>query len=380
MSNQSSRARAWRTMPALLALGAALAASLVQAGKPIPPAAPPVQYTMTLVPLSNVTGMNNLGDMVDGSTRLYDHSTSLAHDLAGPVNGLLNTPDEGLAYVADLNDAWQITGGFLDSSGVVHAFRCALGYGEDGEIVASALERLPERAGYPFGLPEAINNSGDVAGYVATDINAPGEYRAVLWSSEGGVTELGNVFSRAYDISDRDATSGAVKVAGSLYLRAEQRAFLYDSLSGTMKDLGVLSRRTTSEGFAVNSSGQVAGKSYGGGRTEHSFRYTPGVGMVDLGTLGGSDYGNHAASLNAAGQVVGTAVTRLTNPFSVTGFLYTDANKMLDLARLIANPPASLEYFEPKAINDYPLHAFGQIAGPAYVNGQPAVILLTPDR
>lgn len=386
MSIPSSRVHARRMMMlAVLALGAALAASLVQAGKPGPVA--PVKYTITQVPgISSVTGMNNVGDIVDGGTRLYDHLTGL-HDLTGPVNSLLTSPvnslltgpNPSLTYVADINDAWKITGAFTDSSGVVHGFRCSLKHETTlAVIVADTLEILPKPEG-TWGWPAAINNGGDVVGHIEIR-DTPPECRAVLWPSAGGVIQLATVYSDARNISDADPDQdGAVKVTGFMYRDPDQRAFLYDFASGTTSDLGVLPRRTESEGFAVNSRGQVAGYSQGGGRPTHSFRYTPGVGMVDLGTLGGSDLGNHAASLNAAGQVVGTAVTRITNPFSVTGYLYTDANKMLDLALLISNPPASLKHLEPKVINDYRGHAFGQIAGTATVNGVWGVVLLTPD-
>ena len=58
--------------------------------------------------------------------------------------------------------------------------------------------------------------------------------------------------------------------------------------------------------------------------------------------------------------------------------LYTDANKMIDLMTLITDAPASFGYLEPMAINNYPDHAFGQIAGTAYIDGVTRVVLLTP--
>jgi probable HAF family extracellular repeat protein len=368
-----------RLVVLVLALAAGVSTAIthspLQAGKP---PAPVVTYTIATTPLTNVTGMNSFGDMVDGGTNLYDHATGDPLDLAGPVNRLLATPDEGLAYVADINDAWQITGGIIDSNWVVHAFRCSLRYGGTGALEAGALERLPQPAGYSWCLPAAINSRGDVAGQVQNQDVQPQEDRAVIWPAAGGVIQLTTVFSAATDVSDPDV-NGAVKVTGTMYRSPEQRAFLYDSASGKTTPLGVLSRRTQSFGYSVNSRGQVAGKSNGGGRTEHSFRYTPGVGMVDLGTIGGYDFGNDASAINAAGHVVGTAVTRINNPYSITGFLYTDTTKMLDLAPLITNPPASLKYFEPKVMNNYLGHDFGQIAGTAYVNEQPAVVLLTPN-
>ena len=375
MSIQRLRVHGRRMMLALLALGIALAASQVQAAKPIPPAGPPVKYTATPVPLDNVLGMNNLGDMVDGGAGLYDHFTGDVYDLSTPINALLATADgEVLTNVVDINDSWQVAGAFRGSNGVLHAFRCSIGVA-GGTVTATALEKLPEPAGYPWGLPAAINNPGDVVGQVENSDNPPGEWRAVLWPAEGGVQQLASVFSAAFDVSDTG------KVSGFMYTSPQQHAFLYDPSSGKTSDLGTLPRYPQSFGYAVNNSGQVAGRCYGGGRPVHAFRYTPGVGMVDLGSLAG-DSASQASSINSAAHVVGLSIKDVSKQ---RGFLYTDANKMLDLTTLITNAPAGFS-FRPEAVNDYDVvtgspYKFGQIAGTAYVNGVFAgVFLLTPDR
>jgi probable HAF family extracellular repeat protein len=65
----------------------------------------------------------------------------------------------------------------------------------------------------------------------------------------------------------------------------------------------------------------------------HAFRFTPGVGMFDLGTLGGSSRSlSTPSSINADGDVVGYAY----DPATVTmkGFLYTDRGGMVALGSL----------------------------------------------
>ena len=71
----------------------------------------------------------------------------------------------------------------------------------------------------------------------------------------------------------------------------------------TVTNLGTLGG-VTSEGFAINASGQVAGRAYLANGTAHATRWTNGVAQ-DLGTLGGSF--SNAYGINDAGQVAGDA-------------------------------------------------------------------------
>ncbi len=69
----------------------------------------------------------------------------------------------------------------------------------------------------------------------------------------------------------------------------------------TLTNLGTLGG-LSSEAFAVNASGQVAGRAYLPSGVAHATRWTDGVAQ-DLGTLGGP-YSN-AYGINDAGQVAG---------------------------------------------------------------------------
>ena len=75
------------------------------------------------------------------------------------------------------------------------------------------------------------------------------------------------------------------------------------SLATTFRltDLGTLGG-TSSEGVALNASGQATGFSTTAGGETHAFRWD-GTTMLDLGTLGGAN--SRGRAINASGQVTG---------------------------------------------------------------------------
>jgi probable HAF family extracellular repeat protein len=83
-----------------------------------------------------------------------------------------------------------------------------------------------------------------------------------------------------------------------------------------MVDLGTLSGFTTSAAKAVNVTGQVVGNSAytntTGNAVMHAFSWTQVGGMVDLGTLDGTD--SSAIAVNANGQVAGNVTAGNATP------------------------------------------------------------------
>jgi probable HAF family extracellular repeat protein len=95
------------------------------------------------------------------------------------------------------------------------------------------------------------------------------------------MTDLGTL--PGYRYSEGHAINNAGQVTGYLFnfdRRLPDRAFLYSD--GQMRDLGTLDLGGFSGGAAINDAGQVVGYSNG-----HAFLYSNGQ-MTDLGTLGGA--------------------------------------------------------------------------------------------
>jgi probable HAF family extracellular repeat protein len=107
------------------------------------------------------------------------------------------------------------------------------------------------------------------------------------------------------------------QLAGFFYVAFQHpdHAFFYDT--GTLTDLGTFGG-STSSGYAINSSGQVAGQSDLANGQTHAFLYTGGQ-PQDLGTLGGTS--SSGSLINDAGVVAGTST--LSGSTATAGFIYT---------------------------------------------------------
>jgi probable HAF family extracellular repeat protein len=175
-------------------------------------------------------------------------------------------------------------------------------------------------------IPIWINDRGDIVGASENGNIDPAlafpEFRAVLWE-DGHIIDLGTFGGT---VSIAFAVNSLVQVAGFAlnavpdpfpllgppFLAAapvtQSRAFLWEK--GEMQDLGTLGGPDAAA-FWVNESGQVAGCSLTNSTpnpitltpTAHPFLWTKDDGMIDLGTLGGTD--GCASDLNNRAQVVG---------------------------------------------------------------------------
>jgi probable HAF family extracellular repeat protein len=160
-------------------------------------------------------------------------------------------------------------------------------------------------------MPLAVNDSGQVVGFSSTDITG-GEH-AFSWTPTGGMVDLGTLGGFA---SQALTVNNAGQVLGMYYTACascangsgQEHGFVWTS-SGGMVDLGSLGGGFT-EPDAESANGEVVGESKTAKGAYHAFAWTRTGGMVDLGSLGGLSVG---LGVNDRGDVVGEAFTRTSS-------------------------------------------------------------------
>jgi probable HAF family extracellular repeat protein len=278
---------------------------------------------------------------------------------------------------------------------------------------------VSEILGNERGEATAINDERAIAG---TAILADGSWRAFRYTDEAGFEDLGTLGGTQ---SLANGINGTGDVVGASFIPYNVELHAFRTVGNTLQDLGALlgphSGATIATG--INNAGQVAAVVYGSGPYfffNLALRFTSGIGWEPLGSLGGQ--GSEAAAINASGQVCGMAVTGY-NPYPRRhAFRYTDGIGMVDLTpdrpgALAAamndrgDVVGSFIFGNGDATPDNPYHAFlytdgagledlndaidpstgwvlnyayginnaGQIVGDGQLNGQPRSFKLTKD-
>jgi probable HAF family extracellular repeat protein len=163
----------------------------------------------------------------------------------------------------------------------------------------------------------AINNIGQVAGQ--------SRFGSAFFTGPNGVgiTHTGLDFSAIADIND----SG--QVTGSYFSSSGFRSFITGPGGVGVRDLGTLGGRDSFPN-AINNAGQVAGESETADFHHHAFITGPdGVGIRDLGTLGGDLSSAH--DINDTGEVVGSFTAGGAQHAFITG---PNGMEMRDLGTL----------------------------------------------
>jgi probable HAF family extracellular repeat protein len=224
-----------------------------------------------------------------------------------------------------------------------------------------------------------INDRGQVAGW---SFNRAGDRHAFVWTAAAGMRDIGTLggdFSSGQSINESGQIAGESKIGTGATL-----AFRFTEGAG-MISLGTLSGGTKSSGYGINNSGQVVGESDTGpvvgfprlkgrsfgeiGEGPHAFLWTEGVGMRDLGDLGGGT--SRATAISNNGVVIGWS-TVIDGAFRA--FRWTQAEGMIDLNTLLP-PNSGWVLLEADGVNDN-----GQITGFGLLNGFRHAFRLNPPK
>lgn len=300
---------------------------------------------------SQASDINNFGQVVGSSNIAAENTTT--HAFITGRNGVgmtdLGTLGGSLSDAAGINNYGQVVGYSLTAgNNAVHAFVT----GRNGV----GMTDLGTLGGGAYSVATDINDSGQVVGY--SDGQAFITHPNSVVMAMVDMLPVSN-YSDAVSINKLGQVAGMAQFPGDSF----KHAYITgpDNAVSTVSNLGTLHGYSGSYAIDMNDRGQVVGESYAierGSYYSHIFITGPnGVGMSDLGTLGGQD--SFVTGINNRGQVVGGSLIDNDNPL-YHGFLYTDGG-MIDLSLLDVVVAAGWTQFQPTAINDN-----GQITG----NGQ----------
>ena len=251
-----------------------------------------------------------------------------------PLTGMIDLgtlPGSSSSEAAALNDSNQVVGSNIQGSVPFGTRTHGFFWSPEGGMVDIGTLR-----GMASSVPVAINARGDVVGVsVQPFVSA----LAFLWTAMDGMTELGVLpgaeQSGASDVNDAGQVVGLSNFnnsAGSNFIHA----FSWTA-GGGMIDLGTVPGFDQARANRVSARGQVVGQfSHSPNPPAHAFSWTAEHGLVELGTLGGPF--SVATAVNAKGQVAGWS-TPSPNPIGVPfpsshAFVWTAAAGMVDLGTL----------------------------------------------
>jgi probable HAF family extracellular repeat protein len=299
----------------------------------------------------------------------FQYFSGVTTDLGSSLPNFCGAGSSQLALA--INAGGQITG----------VSACAL-TGAQSAFSGSAtggFRAIPQLAGTLAMWGQGINASGQVVGtFLLASSSGSGcgnTYHTFLYDPGTDATrDLGTFFGCS---SHGEAINDSGQIAGTVSVANEPHAYIYTN--GAAVDIGSIATCANgaivpSYALAINAAGQVTGTAWNGcgGNGPDAFIYDSGTGTIrDLGRLGqGGSQGN---AIDSGGRVVGATYT--SSNTAVHAFLYADGS-MVDLnSQIAAADAAKYILVDAVAINDN-----GQIVvqSTKTATGQPVTVVLTP--
>jgi probable HAF family extracellular repeat protein len=259
----------------------------------------------TMTGLGTLGGPSGIGNGINASGQIagYSQNSSGTYRAFLATGGKLTDIGDlggGSAVAYAINDLGQVVGSAVTSDGSNHPFLYS-----NGKMIDLGTLGSPKGTDW-WNSAQGVNNSGQVIG---TSYDAQGNFHGFVWSN-GKMTKmgaLGGLWSQANAINSKG------QVTGQAYTKnGSAHAFIANCATCSLKDLGTFAGSTSSLwGVGINDSGVVVGYSTFGG-TYHAFVYSSGK-IKDLNKLIPTGTGwvlIEADSINASGQIVGTAINK----------------------------------------------------------------------
>jgi uncharacterized membrane protein len=192
------------------------------------------------------------------------------------------------------------------------------------------IEVLAQSRGPTFGGPPDVNNAGTVVGRY---INDDGRERGGMWSSDGTLTDLGELVGCA---EPEGAYPGAINKAGVVAIHVDCHIDGVQVNGGVLLRDGVVTMMPSLNGGptyanAMSDRMHVTGSSevqVNGRKIQQAYIWQEGQEMRPLGTLGQESYGY---GVNDKGHVVGMTVTNFDwQPFVYKGSALRELPKCAD--------------------------------------------------
>lgn len=303
----------------------------------------------TAMALNNNSQAAGVALAMDGTQHAFLYSAGAMTDL-GTLGGAFSS-------ATGINSTGQVVGYSSLPNALQHAFLYSNG-------VMTDLGTLP---GGTWSYAAAINDSGEIVGWGDRPDNSA---HAFLYS-QGTMTDLGTIPGYANSFATAISSSGLI--AG--YVKGSwQNYHAFVVSNGIFTDLGALYTGNT-WAMGINDSGQVAGYMAPQTGTEHAFLYSGGV-LTDVGALiysyNGAFVRSFGYAINSSGQVVGRS--------DQGAFLYSDGYSVAG-DWLMDGPPSA----EARAITDTGLVAgsVDPINGNAFilnVASRPVITTVSPNE